>query len=95
MKTIKQVAIEPMYTVKIPEKSKLEDGVLYISKEYEISIHKCLCGCGEEVALPLDSDHWQLIEHSNGLISLTPSIGNYKLPCKSHYIISKNKANFV
>jgi hypothetical protein len=37
---------------------------------------------------------WHMTE-KDGKVSFTPSIGNYQLPCKSHYIITKNKANFV
>jgi hypothetical protein len=94
MKTIKQVEIIPVYVGFMPQ--TMEERHVYISKEYEVSIHRCLCGCGEKTVLPLDAVHgWVLIEHTNGKISFTPSIGNFQLPCKSHYIITKNKANFV
>jgi hypothetical protein len=31
----------------------IEEGVLYISVEYCTSVHKCACGCGNEVVTPL------------------------------------------
>lgn len=94
MRTIKKVEIEPVYVERMPE--QLEENKVYISEEYEVSIHNCLCGCGFRTVLPLNKPYgWDLIKHDNGKISFTPSIGNYQIPCKSHYIITKNVANFV
>lgn len=93
MKTIKQVEITPVFVEFIPD--NLEEGKVYISEEYNCSIHNCLCGCGQQTVLPLIKGEWQLIKHDDGKVSFTPSIGNFQFPCKSHYIITKNKANFV
>jgi hypothetical protein len=32
---------------------KIEEGVLYVSIQYCTAIHKCVCGCGNEVVTPL------------------------------------------
>lgn len=98
MKTIKQVEITPIFVQFIPE--ELEEGKLYISREYKVAVHNCLCGCKSKTVTPLNEGGWTLIERSkklgdNDVISLTPSIANYQIPCKSHYIITNNKANFV
>lgn len=94
MKTIKKVEIEPVFVEFIP--NVLDDNKLYISEEYGVCVHNCLCGCGEKTVLPIDPVHgWNLIKENNGKISFTPSVGNYQLPCKSHYIITNNVANFV
>lgn len=97
MKTIRRVEIKEVAYVKyMPPHTEMEQDVVYISKEFLISIHKCLCGCGEQVVLPINSESgWQLLEHSDGRISFTPSIGNFRYKCKSHYIITNNIANFV
>ncbi|MFC6998059.1 DUF6527 family protein [Rufibacter roseus] len=92
MKTIKQVAIEPVFVEYVPE--SMEEGKLYISKEFGTALHKCLCGCGNETVTPLGKGGWQLTEKGSN-VSLHPSIGNYGFPCQSHYIITNNKANFV
>lgn len=92
MKTIKKVPIEPVYVELIP--GELKPGKLYISKKYNIAIHLCLCGCGEQVVTPLGDTGWSLSEKGDK-VSLSPSIGNYNFPCKSHYIITNNIANFV
>lgn len=68
----------------------LEDGVVYISIKYCTAIHKCCCGCQEEVVTPLSPVDWQLT-FDGKTISLYPSIGNWGLKCKSHYWIRKNK----
>ena len=72
---------------------KIEDGVLYISIPYCTAIHKCPCGCGEEVVTPLSPTDWCL--SFNGVsISLSPSIGNWGFECKSHYWIVNNQIKY-
>ena len=73
--------------------AKLEEGVLYICLDCDVVVHKCACGCGEKVVLPLSPEHWQLF--FDGDVSLSPSIGNYQYECKSHYFIRKNKVVWV
>ena len=92
MKTIKTVEITPVYAEFMPE--VMENEKLYISKEYECAIHLCLCGCKGKTVTPLTKGEWVLIENGDK-VSLTPSISNYQMDCKSHYIITNNKANFV
>lgn len=93
MKTLKKVPIEPVFVEFIPE--QLEAGKLYISEKYKAALHLCLCGCGEIVSTPLTRDGWELVKFPENKVTLSPSIGNYSFPCKSHYIIVKNVANFV
>jgi hypothetical protein len=93
MKTLKQVTVEPVYVDFIPE--ALEPNKIYISEKYNTATHACLCGCGTQTITPLNERGWSLIKHGDGRISLIPSIGNYQFPCKSHYILTKNVANFV
>lgn len=93
MKTIKKVQIEPVFVELLPE--VLEQGKIYISEEYNCSSHLCLCGCGELVVLPFNHpSHWNFSKSEKG-VSFSPSVGNYNLACKSHYIITNNVANFV
>ena len=68
----------------------LEEGVLYLSKECELAVHKCCRGCGEDVITPLNTARWQLDRH-DGRVSLHPSIGNSKFACRSHYWIRNNR----
>lgn len=76
----------------VPE--KLEDGVLYISIDYSSVIHKCCCGCGEEVVTPLSPTDWKLI-YDGDSVSLYPSIGNWSSKCKSHYFITNSKVQWA
>lgn len=80
--------IHHKFVKNIPE--KLEDGILYISVEFASAIHKCCCGCGNEVVTPISSIGWTLI-FDGKTITLDPSIGNWGLPCKSHYWIINSK----
>lgn len=84
--------ITPIYVERLPQ--ALEHGVIYISKEYKCSVHLCPCGCGQKVYVPIDEQGWTLTEES-GTITLSPSIGNFELPCESHYFIRKNKIVWV
>ncbi|WP_176620009.1 DUF6527 family protein [Flagellimonas chongwuensis] len=69
---------------------KLEDDTIYVSISFEIVMHKCACGCGNEVVTPLSPAEWS-VTFDGETISLYPSIGNWSLACKSHYWIRKNK----
>ena len=63
-----------------------EQGVLYISDEYQIAGHLCACGCGKKVWTPLGTVEWSVMMDKKGP-SMRPSIGNGQLNCKSHYVI--------
>lgn len=83
MKTLKHKFVD-----KIPE--EIEEGVLYVSIPYETAIHKCCCGCGNEVVTPISPTDW-IITYDGESVTLDPSIGSWSLECQSHYFIRKNK----
>ena len=87
MKTIQHKFVEFIPDV-------IEEGVLYISIEYCTAIHKCVCGCGNEVVTPLSPTDWE-ITFNGRVVSLSPSIGNWSFKCKSHYWIRQNKIRFA
>lgn len=72
----------------IPE--QLAEGVLYVSLRYGTALHKCACGCGEEVVTPLNPSDWSIQINKCG-VTLYPSIGNWSFACQSHYWIRKSK----
>lgn len=76
------------FVEKIP--SEIEEEILYISIPFEIAIHKCCCGCGNEVVTPLAPTQWSLTFDGES-VTLDPSIGSWNLNCRSHYFIRKNK----
>lgn len=67
----------------------LQPGVLFISMEFGTAAHSCCCGCGLEVITPFTPTDWKLV-FDGETISLSPSIGNWNQPCRSHYIIRRN-----
>lgn len=69
---------------------ELEEGVVYVTVEYATAVHRCCCGCGNEVITPLSPTDWKLI-FDGETISLDPSIGNWSFPCQSHYWLRRNK----
>ena len=69
--------------------NELEEETLYVSMEYATVAHKCFCGCGREVVTPLSSTDWKLT-YDGESISLSPSIGNWRFECRSHYWIEKS-----
>ena len=66
----------------------LERDTFYVSRKHRLTEHLCACGCGAEVSLPLGPGEW-FVEGSGDSISLRPSVGNWRLPCRSHYVIDK------
>ncbi len=71
--------------------STLQEGIIYVSLKHKIAAHLCACGCGHRIDTPLDPEEWKLT-YDGETISLWPSIGNWDLPCRSHYFITNNKA---
>lgn len=70
----------------VPE--SLEIGVLYVALEHRVATHLCCCGCGEEVVTTLSPTHWTLLFNGES-VSLEPSVGNWALPCQSHYVVDR------
>lgn len=70
--------------------SELEEGILYVSIDYCVAVHRCYCGCGSEIVTPIAPTGWK-ITFDGDTVSLTPSIGNWNLSCRSHYWIERNK----
>lgn len=80
--------IEPRFVAVIPE--ALDDGVLYVSTEYGIMMHRCVCGCRNTVSTPLSPADWQFT-YNGETVSVHPSIGNWEYPCRSHYWIRNSR----
>ena len=88
MNRSKQSSIRPRFVEVIPD--QLEEGVLYICERYGTAIHKCCCGCGEEVVTPLSPADWAVYRDGE-TITLSPSIGNWSFACRSHYLVINNQ----
>lgn len=80
--------LEPVWVEFVPD--QLDEGKLYISEKYGTAIHKCCCGCGEEVVTPLSPADWRIIRTGQA-VTLHPSIGNWSYFCQSHYFIRENR----
>lgn len=94
MKTLKKVPVTTKHVKFIPD--ELEQDVIYISDEFQTSIHLCLCGCGNKAVTPfgLKAKGWTISENANG-VTFTPSILNTNCPNRYHYIITNGVANVV
>ena len=73
---------------------QLDDGVLYVSIRFGTVVHRCACGCGEEVVTPLGPSEWTLT-YDGRTVSLAPSIGNWSFPCRSHYWIDEGNVRWA
>ncbi len=89
---MKTETFKPVFVEFMPK--ELDEGVLYVSMEYSMAIHKCACGCGNKVPTPLSPTDWQLF-FDGKTISLEPSIGNWNFQCRSHYFIYKNDVEWA
>lgn len=72
---------------RVPE--DLSQDILYVCFDCNVVVHLCACGCGEKVVLPIAPDFWS-VKYDGETVSLSPSIGNFQFPCKSHYWIREN-----
>lgn len=81
--------LEHRFVRQIPD--HLEPGVLYVSMEYGTAVHSCCCGCGQEVVTPFTPTDWRMT-FDGETVSLRPSVGNWNLPCRSHYVIDRGRA---
>ncbi|MFE5896125.1 DUF6527 family protein [Streptomyces sp. NPDC056488] len=83
--------LRPLFTETFPP--AMDAGVLYISIPYRTCAHLCCCGCGHEIVTPLSPAQWSLTYDGEN-VSLTPSIGNWSLPCQSHYWIRASRVRW-
>ncbi|MET4260045.1 hypothetical protein ABIC09_005005 [Bradyrhizobium sp. S3.12.5] len=72
---------------------QLEQGVLYHSAEFEVAALSCACGCGHRVMLLVPDSHQ--VSQQNGFATVRPSISVCDAPCKSHYIITSGKVQWL
>jgi hypothetical protein len=84
--------IDHRFVDTIPD--ELDEGVVYVCIQYETVVHKCCCGCGNEVVSPLHPLQWS-ITFNGETISLTPSIGNWSFPCRAHYWICAGEVRWA
>ncbi len=68
----------------LPESAQMVDGVVYVSVEYDVAAHRCMCGCGSEVVTPFSPARWTM-SYDGRCVSLHPSVGNWGSECESHY----------
>lgn len=88
----KKISLSCEFVRAIPE--NLAEQTLYISMDYATAAHKCCCGCGKEVITPLSPTDWKL-KYDGVSVSLTPSIGNWSFPCRSHYWIERSRVKWA
>lgn len=90
--------LEPKYVIEMPP--NLEEGILYVSKEYGVAIHLCACGCKGKAVTPLKGSEgskggWTLT--GKEVVTLRPSIGNWSGERKyhAHYYITDNNVQWL
>lgn len=84
--------LDARFVDEIPE--TLDSGRVYVSLEHATMVHLCACGCGHEVVLPLTPLDWRLTWDGER-ISVSPSVGSWSLPCRSHYVIGEGRVRWA
>ena len=93
---MKQESYKTQFVDRMISESVMEDGVLYMAPHFQVAVHKCMCGCGEKVVIPLgDKDGGWAWSFDGTNTSLHPSIGNFQQPCKSHYFLKQGKVQWA
>lgn len=83
---LRKKRIKHQFVYSVP--ATLQEGVLYVCLKHNIVSHLCACGCGHRIDTPLDPSEWTLT-YDGKTVSLNPSIGNWDLPCHTHYFITR------
>ena len=91
---MKTTSFKPIFVASFPRNDEMKAGLIYVSVEYASVAHLCACGCGEKVITPLRPDSW-FLTYNGREVSLSPSIGNYQFPCRSHYFIRGGRVEWV
>jgi hypothetical protein len=68
----------------------LEPGLFYVAEAFGAAAHLCACGCGTRIRTPLGPTEWSFEDGPRGL-SVSPSVGNWQRPCRSHYWITNGE----
>lgn len=84
--------VEHRFVACVPD--AMEDRVVYIAVDFATVVHRCCCGCGNEVVTPLSPTDWTLT-FDGETISLNPSIGNWSFECQSHYWIKQSRVRWA
>lgn len=71
----------------------MEAGVVYHSQEFELAGLLCACGCGHQVTLLVPDSHQ--VTDQDGWATVSPSIGVFDAPCKSHFIIRAGHVHWM
>lgn len=87
----REITLKHEFVEYIP--NEIKNKTIYVSIAFATVVHKCCCGCGNEVVTPLSPTDWKLIFDGES-ISLDPSIGNWGFACQSHYWIKRNKVKW-
>lgn len=85
---MKQESFVPEFVDAMPE--EIEGGRLYISVRFRTAAHLCARGCERRVVTPIKPAKWSFT-YNGQVVSLSPSIGRWQLPCQSHYWIRNNQ----
>lgn len=72
----------------------LDEGVLYVSIRYATALHLCPCGCGSEIVTPISRKGWSFT-FDGVSVTLSPSVGNWNYPCRSHYWIRRDRIEWA
>lgn len=73
--------------------AQMQEGVVYHTEEFELAGLLCACGCGHRITLLVPDSHQVL--NVGGYATITPSVGVFDAPCKSHFIISAGDVSWL
>lgn len=72
---------------------KLNSDIVYHSEEFEVAALLCACGCGHRVMLLVPDGHQ--VSSQGGMATVRPSIAVCDAPCKSHYVITAGRVEWL
>jgi hypothetical protein len=96
LKSMRNHELKVEFVKYVPQ--ELTQGVLYVSEEFGTAIHLCACGwCRVKTVTPfhIGDRGWKYTRSEDDKVTLLPSIGNYQMPCKSHYWLKDNQIVWI
>lgn len=73
--------------------ANLDPGIVYHSEEFELAAFLCPCDCGHRVMLLVPDSH--SVWNQSGFATISPSVGVFDAPCKSHFFIRSGEVDWL
>jgi hypothetical protein len=72
--------------------ANLEPDAVYVNEDFELASLLCPCGCAHKITLLYPDGH--TVDNDGGYATVSPSIGVWDAPCRSHFYITRGHVDW-